>query len=228
MKNSYTKKILAGISSLLIASSAVPVTMFSTAAADSAAYGDANCDGKVNLADAVLIPGSGQVGEPIVAHLIARELIGTDLFHGAQPDQLQIQIVIRLGRALRRGVAFDVEDLAMGFIKFDNGACLQVEVSWASNVASDDFFFELRGTKEGAIQNQNTGGKLMLVSDEGDCEPDISAYTSNQGHGGNIRHFVDVVLNGAEPAFVPQQGINMVKILEAIYKSAETGREILL
>ena len=55
MKNSYTKKILAGISSLLIASSAVPVTMFSTAAADSAAYGDANCDGKVNLADAVLI-----------------------------------------------------------------------------------------------------------------------------------------------------------------------------
>ena len=29
--------------------------MFSTAAADSAAYGDANCDGKVNLADAVLV-----------------------------------------------------------------------------------------------------------------------------------------------------------------------------
>ena len=55
MKNSYTKKILAGISSLLIASSAVPVTMFGTAAADSAAYGDANCDGKVNLADAVLV-----------------------------------------------------------------------------------------------------------------------------------------------------------------------------
>lgn len=55
MKNSYTKKILAGISSLLIASSAVPLTMFSTAAADSAAYGDANCDGKVNLADTVLI-----------------------------------------------------------------------------------------------------------------------------------------------------------------------------
>jgi len=123
---------------------------------------------------------------------------------------------------------FNVEDLAMAFVRFENGACLQVEVSWASNVKTEDVFFELRGTKEGAIQNQNTGGKLMLVSDEGDCEPDISAYTSNQGHGGNIRHFVDVVLNGAEPAFVPQQGINMVKILEAIYKSAETGREILL
>lgn len=29
------------------------------------------------------------------------------------------------------GGTFDVEDLAMGFIRFDNGACLQVETSWA-------------------------------------------------------------------------------------------------
>lgn len=56
MKNSYTKKILAGLSSLLIASSALPLCgIFASAAADSVAYGDANCDGSVNLADAVLI-----------------------------------------------------------------------------------------------------------------------------------------------------------------------------
>lgn len=47
-------------------------------------------------------------------------------------------------------------------------------------------------------------------------------------HAGNLKHFVDVVLNGAEPDFVPQQGVNMIKILEAFYKSAETGKEILL
>ena len=41
-------------------------------------------------------------------------------------------------------------------------------------------------------------------------------------------HFVDVVLNGKDPMFVPVQGLNMVKILEAIYKSAEQGKEILL
>ncbi|MEE1026393.1 MAG: Gfo/Idh/MocA family oxidoreductase, partial [Acutalibacteraceae bacterium] len=28
------------------------------------------------------------------------------------------------------GGTFDVEDLAMGFIKFDNGACMQIEFSW--------------------------------------------------------------------------------------------------
>ena len=44
----------------------------------------------------------------------------------------------------------------------------------------------------------------------------------------NIRHFADVVLNGAEPMFVPQQGVNMIKILEAMYKSAEDGKEVRL
>lgn len=55
MRNSYTKKILAGISSLLIAASAMPASLFSSAASADTVYGDANCDGKVNLADAVLI-----------------------------------------------------------------------------------------------------------------------------------------------------------------------------
>ena len=49
-----------------------------------------------------------------------------------------------------------------------------------------------------------------------------------QIHEANLRHFADVVLNGAEPMFVPEQGVNMVKILQAIYYSAETGKEVLL
>ena len=48
------------------------------------------------------------------------------------------------------------------------------------------------------------------------------------GHARNQAHFVDVVLNGTKPDFVPQQGINMIKILRAMYKSAETGKEVLL
>ena len=48
------------------------------------------------------------------------------------------------------------------------------------------------------------------------------------GHEGNLRHFLDVVLNGAKPDFVPQQGVNMIKILSAIYESAKTGKEVSL
>ncbi len=126
---------------------------------------------------------------------------------------------------------FDVEDLAMGFIRFDNGACLQIEFSWASNVEKEQRFFELRGTKAGASWTSATQ-KLGIYEEEYgktvDYLPNIDNTKGVQIHEANLRHFADVVLNGAEPMFVPEQGVNMVKILEAIYKSAETGKEVLL
>ena len=126
---------------------------------------------------------------------------------------------------------FDVEDLAMGFIRFDNGACMQIEFSWASNIEKEQRFFELRGTKSGASWSSSTQ-KLGIYEEEFgktvDYMPNIDNTKCVQIHEANLRHFVDVVLNGKEPMFVPQQGVNMVKILEALYKSAELGREIML
>ncbi len=124
----------------------------------------------------------------------------------------------------------DVEDLAMAFVRFDNGACLQVEVSWASNVAGDDFFFELRGTDEGAVLGNITKDTLKLYGGESGVCTDIhpQIYDPMPPHEANIRHFADVVLNGKKPIFTPDQGLDMVKILEAIYVSAETGREVKL
>lgn len=125
---------------------------------------------------------------------------------------------------------FDVEDLAMGFIKFDNGACLQIEFSWASNIEEHDLnFLELRGTKAGLKWQQNGASSKVFTEAFGKLvDIDITANNNVTGHEGNIRHFVDVVLHGAKPDFVPQQGVNMIKILRAIYKSAETGKEVSL
>ncbi|MBR6558209.1 MAG: Gfo/Idh/MocA family oxidoreductase [Clostridia bacterium] len=127
---------------------------------------------------------------------------------------------------------FDVEDLAMAFIRFENGACLQVEVSWASNVVNEDVFLELRGTEEGAAVGNMTDNMVEIFGQEGpyvtDFKPIIWDELAIPQHEANIRHFADVLLNGTEPMFVPEQGLNMVKILEAIYKSAETGKEVIL
>ena len=122
---------------------------------------------------------------------------------------------------------FDVEDLAMGFIRFDNGACLQIEFSWASNIEAENNFVELRGTKAGAVLR---GESLKIFTESNGVLEDIipNVPSSPTAHGDNIRHFTDVLLNGAEPDFTPIQGVNMIKILEAIYKSAETGKEVIL
>ncbi len=126
----------------------------------------------------------------------------------------------------KAGGTFDVEDLAMGFIRFDNGACLQIEFSWASNIKEEQRFVELRGTKAGATWINE---KVEIYGEAGGVlfnqQPMLSSIN---GHAANLRHFVDVVTKGVSPDFVPEQGYHMIQILEAIYKSAETGHEILL
>ncbi|MBQ9097219.1 MAG: Gfo/Idh/MocA family oxidoreductase [Clostridia bacterium] len=125
---------------------------------------------------------------------------------------------------------FDVEDLAMGFIKFDNGACMQIEFSWASNIEKENRFVELRGTNAGTTLNFSDSNPKIFTTEFDrivDIEPKLPTEGLQQ-HAANIHHFADVVLNGAKPDFIPEQGVDMIKILTAIYKSAETGREVLL
>ncbi len=121
---------------------------------------------------------------------------------------------------------FDVEDLAMGMIRFDNGAVLQIEFSWASNIKAEHRFVELRGTKSGLTwDNEDIE---FYSEDEGQLYDIKPVKGSVDGHEANLRHFVDVLLNGVEPCFKPQQGIDMIKILCAIYESANTGKEVVL
>lgn len=122
---------------------------------------------------------------------------------------------------------FDVEDLAMGMIRFDNGAILQIEFSWASNVKAEHRFVELRGTKAGL--NWSDGKVEIYTEDGGELVDIIPAHLEERkGHEKNLKHFYDVVIEGAKPDFVPQQGIDMIKILCAMYESAKQCKEIAL
>lgn len=131
------------------------------------------------------------------------------------------------GDAKADGV-FDVEDLAIGFIKFDNGASLQIEFSWASNIKKEQRFVELRGTKAGLCWKN---AKATVFSEEGGKLTNQKIKTGlvfPEGHPRNLANFVDVLLDGKEPVYKPQQGIDMIKILTAIYESAKTGKEVVL
>jgi predicted dehydrogenase len=48
--------------------------------------------------------------------------------------------------AAKCGGTYDVEDLAAGLIKLDNGATLFLEASWASHIAQDVIYTNLIGT----------------------------------------------------------------------------------
>lgn len=55
---------------------------------------------------------------------------------------------------------FDVEDLAMGTIRFDNGAQLQIEFSWASNVKERDTLCRA-SRHEGGTQLAGRRGRIL-------------------------------------------------------------------
>ena len=149
----------------------------------------------------------------------------------ADSDDKADSVHSNFGEAVEGGT-FDVEDLAIGFIKFDNGASLQLEFSWASNIKQETNFVELRGTKKGCNWHD---GKLDVF-----CEPKLSCIEKwkmkkdmtkkygviDRGHRDNLKHFIDVITNDADPDFTIDQGINMIKILCGIYESAKPGKEV--
>jgi predicted dehydrogenase len=134
----------------------------------------------------------------------------------------------KFGDAQAEGT-FDVEDLATGFIRFDNGATLQIEFSWASNIEEEVNFVELRGTKSGASLRM---GELSLFSEINglpvDMRPSHVNRKPSRMHHENINHFIDCLAGRAETIIRPEHGVDMIKILSAIYESAETGRELRL
>lgn len=126
---------------------------------------------------------------------------------------------------------YDVEDLAMGTIRFENGAQLQIEFSWASNIKKENRFVELRGTKAGLTWTDATVDdcKLEVYSEEYGHTTDLRVHAQTDWeHARNLKNFYDVVIEGKEPCFKPEQGVDMIKILCAVYESAETGREVIL
>jgi predicted dehydrogenase len=126
------------------------------------------------------------------------------------------------------GGMFDVEDLATGFIKFTNGASLQIEFSWASNVEEESSFVELRGSKSGFTFRN---GELKLFTEIEGTLCDVIPKPKlplPHAHGGMLKHFVDVILHGVQPIIQPQHGVNTMKILMALYQSADGGAEVSL
>ncbi|MFQ5794810.1 MAG: Gfo/Idh/MocA family protein [Candidatus Bipolaricaulia bacterium] len=120
---------------------------------------------------------------------------------------------------------FDVEDYATAFVRFAGGASMAIECSWAAN-AKDSFYIDLLGTRGGA--------RL-------DHDQDLEIYTEHHGHLADLKplykktdpfleeidHFLDRITGvEAEPLCTPEEGVVVQQIIEAVYTSADRGREV--
>ncbi|NLK08917.1 MAG: Gfo/Idh/MocA family oxidoreductase [Firmicutes bacterium] len=121
----------------------------------------------------------------------------------------------------------DVDDMASGYVRFDNGATLLIEAGWASN-AEPASYIQLFGTKAGAVEGFR--GVKVFADTEGtllDVEPQVDTRANT--YEAEIAHFADCIRNDKQPMTRPNEIINVAKIIEAVYKSSENnGRQILI
>jgi predicted dehydrogenase len=130
---------------------------------------------------------------------------------------------------------FDVEDLAAGFVRFANGAALQIETSWASHTkpGRDDYFVNLYGTEGGAelyVANYTDRDTLAFFSEECGQPVLVKPAIVNRagGHELAVAHIIDCVRSNRPVESTGEQGHALMRIIDALYESSQTGREVRL
>ena len=132
---------------------------------------------------------------------------------------------------------FEVEDSAFGFIRMENGATIFLESSWALNTLdSREAATSLCGTKAGAeirsgmsyannelIFNTAKYGNLMEEKISGSGH--IAYFEGSTQAPGYLeaKQWLECILNDTHPLVRPEQAFVVTQVLEAIYKSEETG-----
>lgn len=121
---------------------------------------------------------------------------------------------------------YTVEDLAVGQIRFDNGAALHIEASFAAHIEENVWNFTVMGEKGGA-----TWDPPGLFRDDNDYMVNTAPNWLPSGPAADafrlkMRNFVDHVLHGAPSMAPAAHGLMVQKMLDGIYASAAKGREV--
>ncbi|NOZ23513.1 MAG: Gfo/Idh/MocA family oxidoreductase [Planctomycetes bacterium] len=123
--------------------------------------------------------------------------------------------------AVPKGVKFDVDDSAFAIVRFKNDATLVLECSWALYRDAGGAR-EIAGTKGGANL-----APLRILTERNGIQEDITPQLKDENQFQNeVAHFARCVLGKEEPIPSAEQGMMLMQMLDAIYKSSETGKEV--
>lgn len=172
------------------------------------------------------------------------------MMNNYEPESVSGQVFYKLGRQ-EDGPAgnvfgpwdpktFEVEDSAFGLVKMKNGATIYLEASWALNVLkSMEASTTLCGTKAGAeIHHGGSYPQDELIYNTVEHNQLMEKTISPAGvvdffEGGAAaeavreqEQWLNAIINDTDPLVKPEQAFVVTQILEGIYKSAETGKEV--
>ena len=117
--------------------------------------------------------------------------------------------------------------MAAGFIRLEGDATVAFKTSWAANVPQNMGHTMILGTEGGLVLDP-----LTIVANEGryqvNIDPQIPVDRNVQfaGHWGETEHFVRAIRGEEELIVRKEEVLNVMRTLDALYKSAEERREV--
>ena len=120
-------------------------------------------------------------------------------------------------------IEFDVDDLAVALIKLKSGRTVLLEASWAAHQPQPDFNgTQLFGTEGGLLFPPL---QLFRKGEHG-YSSELVTLLPPLVNTNRMMHFVDVLLGKAEAFVKPAESLAVQKILDAIYLSSKSGKEV--
>ena len=128
-----------------------------------------------------------------------------------------------LGKKGRDGV----EDSACAMVRFAGGACLVLDVNWNLREPRDRVYMQIYGSKGAAVLNPLTIHKHVH-----DVFVNVTPAMPSQrnfykdSYRAEINHFIECVQKKKKPLTTGRDAVAVLGILDMMYESAETGREV--
>ena len=123
----------------------------------------------------------------------------------------------------------EVEDSLSAFLRLQGGSTLTLEVTWGLLMEKDFAYCNLFGEHGAALWNplrmhRAMHGSLVNVTPAVDSARNVYKQATEA----QLGYFVDCVRKGSAPASANHEALLVMRLVDAIYRSAESGREVKL
>ena len=121
---------------------------------------------------------------------------------------------------------YDVDDSVTGLVRTEN-AVLSFNGAWAQNIGQNETYIDFMGDK-GGIRLQYCGKYTYYTARDGMLIEEKPDYKLNGMHHDEVIDFVECVIKGERNRNDIKFAVGTSKILQAIYDSSATHREIVI
>jgi predicted dehydrogenase len=134
--------------------------------------------------------------------------------------------VVRVCAHMHPGEDLEVEDASSVLIGLEGGTIISVQTTWSLLAEKDRHHIRLFGTAGSATTHPLQVFKEIeqgVLNATPQVAPGVeNAYTASYRE--ELRHFVAAALGTAPPP--PREQVDLMRVVEAVYESAEKGREV--